>query len=823
MAAASGARRDVSWEDGDETMKEVTKTEPAWLDSGPAARDFSDIYLRCHEELLEELDRRSASHPVLGPAWKLVPTELRARSRAESQERSRRAFEGDWGGFAEHLREQGAAFAAAGVQLCDWYDLVGFLSRQLTPKMVDAYAKEPPRLSGALVAMQVFFDRSMAVLAESYLSAKQRAFDRVNEELKQWEAVFQHASWGVCVTNADGRTIEVANNAFTRMYGLEPTKVRGLDLSTLIAEGEIDRVNAETNQAAERTNRASFETVHVRADGSRFPVVLDAARLPGPPDSKIWAINVRDLSERKLAETLRARSIELEAENRRIQEGSRLKSEFLANMSHELRTPLNSIIGFSELLHLGEVGPMSPKQTEFVGDILASGRHLLRLISDVLDLSKVEAGKMEFYPERIELKPLLDEVTGVLHPVARGKSIDIVTTLEPKLGELHLDPARIKQILYNFLSNALKFSPKESRVEVRICAEGTSAFRIEVVDNGPGIAPEDHPRLFVEFEQLHRGRAKTHGGTGLGLALTRRLVEAQGGTVGLESAPGKGSVFWALLPRKTSGGGALPQPRRIAGATPDAPRVLVVEDDSQDQERIVGMLVGAGFAVDTAATFAQAMQSCERNDYAAITLDLLLPDATGLDVLRAVRHCPRSREVPIIVVSVVTEQVTNGFLVHDVLTKPLSPDALLCSLERAGVSAPGIGPVLVVDDDSSSARLMVETLEQLGFRAVIAGDGHQALESAQKERPSAVVLDLLMPHLDGFGFLDRFRAEPIWSHIPVLVWTVKDVSPAERAELLRRAEAVMLKDGRGTRTLVHTLKDHLPRGARKTTVAHGEI
>jgi CheY-like chemotaxis protein len=489
-------------------------------------------------------------------------------------------------------------------------------------------------------------------------------------------------------------------------------------------------------------------------------------------------------------------------------------------MSHELRTPLNSIIGFSELLHLGEVGPMSAKQTEFVGDILASGRHLLRLISDVLDLSKVEAGKMEFYPERVELKSILDEVTSVLHPVARDKSIDITAAVDAAIGDVHLDPARIKQVLYNFLSNALKFSPRETCVNVRVRREGNTAFRIEVADNGPGISPEDQRRLFIEFEQLHRGRSKIHGGTGLGLALTRRIVEAQGGAVGVESALGKGSVFWAVLPRKSSGRGSLPQPRRIAGATPDAPRVLVVEDDGFDQERIVGMLVGAGYAVDTTATFAQAMQACEQHDYAAITLDLLLPDASGLDVLRAVRDCPRSREVPIIVVSVVTEQVMGGFVVHDVLTKPLAPDALLCSLERAGVLPPGTGPVLVVDDDSSSARLMVETLEQLGFRAVVAGDGHQALEKAQQERPSAVVLDLLMPHLDGIGFLDRFRAEPIWSHIPVLVWTVKDISPAERSELLQRTEAVMLKDGRGTRNLLHTLKDHLPKGARKTTAAH---
>ena len=241
---------------------------------------------------------------------------------------------------------------------------------------------------------------------------------------------------------------------------------------------------------------------------------------------------------------------DLDVEKRNAEEANRMKSEFLANMSHELRTPLNAIMGFSKLMAHGKVGPVSAQQQEFLGDILKSSEHLLQLINDVLDLAKVEAGKMEFHPEPIDLKQLVDEVRNILRAVSASKQIHIDTDLDPRCTDLELDPAKLKQVLYNYLSNALKFTPDNGRVLIRVRPEDATTFRLEVRDSGIGIRPEDIKKLFSEFRQLDSSAAKKYQGTGLGLALTRRIVEAQGGHTGVQSSVGEGSTFFAVLPRR---------------------------------------------------------------------------------------------------------------------------------------------------------------------------------------------------------------------------------------------------------------------------------
>ncbi len=259
--------------------------------------------------------------------------------------------------------------------------------------------------------------------------------------------------------------------------------------------------------------------------------------------------------QKVLEQQLHRKNEELVEQNRTVQEANRLKGEFLANMSHELRTPLNAIIGFAELMHDGRIGPVSPEHKEYLGDILTSSRHLLQLINDVLDLSKVESGKMEFHPEPLDLAQLVTEVCDALRTLAAQKRIAVQAEIDPSVDGVTGDPGKLKQTLYNYLSNALKFTPDEGRVTVRVAAEGAETFRLEVEDTGVGIKPEDVSRLFVEFQQLDASTAKKHQGTGLGLALTKRLVEAQGGQVGVRSTPGKGSVFFAVLPR----GGVAPR------------------------------------------------------------------------------------------------------------------------------------------------------------------------------------------------------------------------------------------------------------------------
>ncbi len=256
-------------------------------------------------------------------------------------------------------------------------------------------------------------------------------------------------------------------------------------------------------------------------------------------------------AQRRVAEGVRASLLALQAQNLQILETSRLKSQFMANMSHELRTPLTAIIGFAELLHGGTVPAGSAQQQAFLGHISSSGHHLLRLINDVLDLSKMEAGKLAFYPEPVNLPLLVGEITDMLRPEAQRKHLHLATEIEAEavLGPLLLDGTRLKQVLYNYLSNAIKFTPEGGRVVVRTRAHGATHFRLEVEDTGIGIAAEDLPRLFNEYAQLDVGSTKKHQGAGLGLALTRQLVRAQQGSVGVRSTPGQGSVFHAVLNR----------------------------------------------------------------------------------------------------------------------------------------------------------------------------------------------------------------------------------------------------------------------------------
>jgi signal transduction histidine kinase len=248
---------------------------------------------------------------------------------------------------------------------------------------------------------------------------------------------------------------------------------------------------------------------------------------------------------------------DLDAEKRSAESANRMKSEFLANMSHELRTPLNAIMGFAKLLAFQKVGPVSEQQREFLNDILTSSQHLLQLINDVLDLAKVEAGKMEFRPESVDMEVLLGEVRGILRAVASTRQIEVSAEIEPSCGTMLIDPAKLKQVLYNYLANALKFTDEHGRVIIRVLPEGPEFFRLEVQDNGIGISPEDIKFLFTEFRQLDSTMAKKYQGTGLGLALTRKIVESQGGRVGVERPDGGGSTFFAILPRQPRATGAL--------------------------------------------------------------------------------------------------------------------------------------------------------------------------------------------------------------------------------------------------------------------------
>lgn len=787
-------------------------------------RDFFQVYNAHIVEVQRDAEVLLNEHPVLGPIFRAMPEPMREAQRAASRERMRDVEAGDWNRYREHLRAQGANYARALARFSDWYDVTRVLQRGFTPYLIKLYASEPDRLAAALDAMSLIYDRAMAEIGDAFMAAKENALRGEEQKLASVIASLHEA---VVLADNEGNVLlrnpaAVAlssrhnrndinsvhdprlQNQYFREHSDIPLKTEELPLvRALRGESVTDDVIVRRGADGQSAMYLSVNAAPIRTvDGKQFGAVA----------------SYRDVSMQRELEAERERLQQAELRSRHLAEASRMKSEFLANMSHELRTPLNSIIGFAELLFDGEAGDLEEQQREFIGDILKSGRHLLQLINDILDLSKVEAGRMEFYSESTRLSTVATEVCSLLRNVASGKRIAVTIDADPSVDTVFLDPSRLKQVLYNFVSNALKFTPEGGRVTVRTRAEGATDFRIEVEDTGIGIAPEDQSRLFVEFQQLRGGAAKPHGGTGLGLALTRRLIEAQSGSIGVQSERGKGSTFFITLPRRIESTDDRPSAQRKSlHAIPQGRSVLVVEDSPADARVIVETLSSAGYAVEVASTGAEAIALAMERVFDAVTLDLLLPDMSGLDVLRRIRAETPNGAIPVLVISVVTEHVSAGFVVHDVLSKPVQPPDLLASLRRAGVtSARDAQSVVVVDDDPASLRLMSIALERAELPCVCFNDPQRALAHVREHSATAIILDLQMPHMDGFSFLRALRSHAEHATVPVLVWSVMELSKEQLSELQVLAQRVVRKDG-ATAPLVRELEPYLYGRSRSQT------
>ncbi|HET8872000.1 MAG TPA: response regulator, partial [Aquabacterium sp.] len=502
----------------------------------------------------------------------------------------------------------------------------------------------------------------------------------------------------------------------------------------------------------------------------------------------------RDLSHLRRAEAVRIKLEKIESEHQQILETQRIKNQFLVNMSHELRTPLNAIIGFSDLLRAGSVRYDSPKFNEFLGHISSSGHHLLQLINDVLDLSKIEAGKFEFHPERIDFSVLAHTTVNLLQPLIERKGLSIDVQISPELAALYFDEGRMKQVLLNYLSNAVKFTPEGGRITLRARPEGAEHFRVEVEDTGIGIAESDLDRLFVEFQQLDEGYTKRYSGTGLGLALTRRLIEAQGGWVGVRSTLGRGSVFHFVLKRDlrpAESGTPAAAPLAAEGA-----RLLVVEDNDTHREQLAEGLSSMGFEVDAADRAEDALTLAQRTRYDGISLGLKLPDRDGLDLLDGIRTDGESRDSSVVAMTLSTsEGDVASFGFADILSKPLRTDEVQQALARLKWPGDRRPCVMVIDDDPQAVRLMHETLSTMGISVVSYLAGREALRELERHRPDAIILDLMMPDMDGFEVLAELLRRPRWRHLPVLIWTSMLLTDEEYGRLARSAQAVLSKGG----------------------------
>ncbi|NRF67564.1 PAS domain S-box protein [Aquincola sp. S2] len=529
-------------------------------------------------------------------------------------------------------------------------------------------------------------------------------------------------------------------------------------------------------------------------DASEHWLRMDGRVLPGEPGVSARMVGiVADVTPLRQAEQSRLLSQRLQQENLQILESSRLKSQFLANMSHELRTPLNAIIGFADVLRERRVAPDSPRHHEFISHIATSGRHLLQVINDILDLARIEAGKLELHAAPLDLGAAIDKVVGALAEPAAAKALRITASVDPALHDIVLDPARLEQVIFNFVSNAVKFTPAGGRIAVRALAEDGDHFRLEVEDSGVGIAPDDLPRLFVSFQQLDGGYAKRHQGTGLGLTLTRQLVEAQGGEVGAHSVPGQGSIFHARLPRRVK----------------TLPRMLLAEQAQAVGDTVARELAEGGIAVDAAGSTAEVIRLTRTRRYDGLAL-ALHREGGGLDALAQLRRGDADAPPVRALAASSADGRLAAFAVSNVIAKPLRADEVSDAMRPLQPAIAGGGVVLVVDDDPMARDLMQATLESFGIPTAGAGGGAEALQLLPVVKPAAMVLDLMMPEVDGFQVLHRLREDPAWRDLPVLVWTCMTLTEAEFAVLAASAQAIVEKGGGGVAEVLQALERWAP-------------
>jgi CheY-like chemotaxis protein/anti-sigma regulatory factor (Ser/Thr protein kinase) len=496
-------------------------------------------------------------------------------------------------------------------------------------------------------------------------------------------------------------------------------------------------------------------------------------------------------------------------------------------MSHELRTPLNAIIGFSEVLRERMFGELNAKQVEYICDIYSSGQHLLSLINDILDLSKVEAGQMDLELGTFSLAEALDNGLTMIRERAGNHGIGLSLDMDPSLDVIEADERKVKQIVFNLLSNAVKFTPDGGAVDVsaRIVDGGV---QVAVHDSGIGISPEDQAHVFDEFRQVGQSERRQEG-TGLGLALVKRFVELHGGEITLESELGVGSTFAFTLPNALA---SVPTEASLdtmlvsidqsaslvdgSSALPDGRQqiVLVVEDDPASVDLLKLYVTSAGFDVAVARDGATGLELARRLRPACIVLDIVLPQLDGWDVLSRAKQDPSINDIPIIVVSMLDER-GKGFALGaaEYIVKPISSDILRGTIQRLVRSSRQTATLLAVDDDPLAIELIRASLEPEGYAVLTAAGGAEAISLARQAHPDLIILDLMMPDVNGFAVVEELQGDVSTAEIPIVVLTSKTMTAEDKARLSGRISSVAHKSGFDRGAFLSLVRGLCPVGA----------
>jgi PAS domain S-box-containing protein len=644
---------------------------------------------------------------------------------------------------------------------------------------------------------------------------------------QRFSLLLEAAPDAILEVDPQGRIV-LANTEAERLFQRARGELVGLQVEELLPErfrgGHFAHRAHYGAHPVRRPMGAGLDLYAVRKDGTEFAVDINLSPLPEGTEKGHVMCVLRDVSQRRsveekirvLNQRLERRSSELAVanqelslRNQEVERANRLKSEFLASMSHELRTPLNTILGFSELLSEESAGVLNEKQKRFLMHIQRDASHLLELINDVLDLSKIEAGRLELHLEKFPMAVAVAEVLTSIRPLAATKGINLDSDLDTQLV-LQADRLRFKEILYNLLSNAIKFTPSGGRVWIESSIlEGSVC--IQVGDTGIGISPEDQQPIFESFRQASATTKGVREGTGLGLAITKRLVEHHGGKIWVESEPGKGSRFFFTL--RLSGPEEEPE---VLAPGSLSPLLLVASHLTSWREEILEQLHQQGFRVETAGSSADAVHKAKDLRPDLVLLDMELLGRSGWETLHELKTSPDTRAIPVIIASATDERKMGAALgAVESLIKPLTGGALIQAVRRV-LQPEGSLRVLIVDDDLETRELLADTLANEGHTPLTARFAAEALRILATSHVDAVVLDLLLPGRSGFEVLSDIRSDKRFSRLPVMVLTIKDLTERERETLAAQGAQVFAKGAGWRQELLEQLRRlrHAEKGKR---------
>ena len=654
---------------------------------------------------------------------------------------------------------------------------------------------------------------ALGVFRATAIEMKETNLKEIREARARLTEAIETISEGFSLYDANDRLI-ICNSRYRELYAsISDIVAPGVSFETIIRTA-VERgliADAEGRQEAWLAERLAHHRsggdplIQHRSD-DRWIQISERRTANGGVVAIYADITAMKRHEAELADLVDALGVARDA----AEEANRTKSTFLANMSHELRTPLNAIIGYSEMLQ-EDAADNGDESLEDLKKIEGAGRHLLGLINDILDLSKIEAGKMEVFIEAIDLGTLVGEVASIVKPLAEknGNALEIVCSAD--IGNFRSDQTKVKQALLNLLSNAAKFTSKGT-LTLAVTREDGSRISFKVSDTGVGMTPDQVAKLFQAFSQADASTTKRFGGTGLGLAITKHFCTMLGGDVTVESTPGVGSTFTIILPDQSDAPAAVPSPAMPPEAADGRATVLVVDDDAATQSLLAKALDKEGYRVIAAYSGAEALILARKHKPQAITLDILMPRMDGWTVLKELKVDAELRDIPVIMVSNLSERgLAMPLGAADYMTKPVDRQRLAAML-REHCGDPGTTTILVIEDDPPTRDLICRSIESLGYAGHAASNGRSGLAWLEANKaPSLIVLDLMMPEMDGFEFLRELRQRPGLVYLPVIVVTAKELTNEDIQLLSGQTDRIITKDGSYVEELSMALRSRLKR------------